>query len=192
MGVLDELELLEPGNRAEWRAWLEQNAASSPSVWLAIGKKGNTRTTLTYDQAVEEALCFGWIDSTVRKLDGDRYKQLFSRRKPGSTWSRINKERIARLEAEGKIVSLGLAAIESAKRSGSWNALDQVENLIVPDDLARALASNPTARENFEAFPPSARKLFLYWIANVKRPERLAERIAETVRRAAEGRRLTE
>ena len=192
MGVLDELELLEPGNRAEWRAWLEQNAASSPSVWLAIGKKGNTRTTLTYDQAVEEALCFGWIDSTVRKLDGDRYKQLFSRRKPGSTWSRINKERIARLEAEGKIVSLGLAAIESAKRSGSWNALDQVENLIVPDDLARALASNPTARENFEAFPPSARKLFLYWIANVKRPERRAERIAETVRRAAEGRRLTD
>jgi len=192
MGGLDELELLEPANRGEWRTWLTRNGDSATSVWLAIGKKGNTVTTLNYEQAVEEALCFGWIDSTVRKLDDARYKQLFSRRKPGSTWSRINKERVARLEAEGKIAPAGLAAVELAKQNGSWNMLDQVESLIVPDDLARALASNPTALENFEAFAPSARKMFLYWIANVKRPEKRAERIAETVRRAAEGRRLTD
>jgi uncharacterized protein YdeI (YjbR/CyaY-like superfamily) len=192
MGGLDELELLEPANRGEWRTWLTRNADSAASIWLAIGEKGNTVTTLTYEQAVEEALCFGWIDSTVRKLDDARYKQLFSRRKPGSTWSRINKERVARLEAEGKIAPAGLAAVELAKQNGSWSTLDQVENLIVPDDLARALASNPTALENFETFSPSARKMFLYWIANVKRPEKRAERIAETVRRAAEGRRLTD
>jgi uncharacterized protein YdeI (YjbR/CyaY-like superfamily) len=192
MGGLDELELLEPANRGEWRTWLTRNADSAASVWLAIGEKGNTVTTLTYEQAVEEALCFGWIDSTVRKLDDARYKQLFSRRKPVSTWSRINKERVAQLEAEGKMAPAGLAAIELAKQNGSWNTLDQVDDLIVPDDLARALASNPTALENFETFSPSARKMFLYWIANVKRPEKRAERIAETVRRAAEGRRLTD
>jgi uncharacterized protein YdeI (YjbR/CyaY-like superfamily) len=192
MGGLDELELLEPANRGEWRTWLTRNGDSATSVWLAIGEKGNTVTTLNYEQAIEEALCFGWIDSTVRKLDDARYKQLFSRRKPGSTWSRINKERVARLEAEGKIAQAGLAAVELAKQNGSWNMLDQVESLIVPDDLARALASNPTALENFEAFAPSARKMFLYWIANVKRAEKRAERIAETVRRAAEGRRLTD
>jgi uncharacterized protein YdeI (YjbR/CyaY-like superfamily) len=192
MGGLDELELLEPANRGEWRTWLTRNADSAASIWLAIGEKGNTVTTLTYEQAVEEALCFGWIDSTVRKLDDARYKQLFSRRKPVSTWSRINKERVAQLEAEGKMAPAGLAAIELAKQNGSWNTLDQVDDLIVPDDLARALASNPTALENFETFSPSARKMFLYWIANVKRPEKRAERIAETVRRAAEGRRLTD
>jgi uncharacterized protein YdeI (YjbR/CyaY-like superfamily) len=192
MGGLDELELLEPANRGEWRTWLTRNADSAASVWLAIGEKGNTVTTLTYEQAVEEALCFGWIDSTVRKLDDARYKQLFSRRKPVSTWSRINKERVAQLEAEGTMAPAGLAAIELAKQNGSWNTLDQVDDLIVPDDLARALASNPTALENFETFSPSARKMFLYWIANVKRPEKRAERIAETVRRAAEGRRLTD
>ena len=91
MGVLDELELLEPHDRGEWRAWLERNAGTAPSVWLAIGKKGNTVITLSYEQAVEEALCFGWIDSTVRKLDEHRFRQLYSRRKPNSTWSRINK-----------------------------------------------------------------------------------------------------
>jgi len=192
MGVLDELELLEPHDRGEWRAWLERNAGTAPSVWLAIGKKGNTVTTLSYEQAVEEALCFGWIDSTVRKLDEHRFRQLYSRRKPNSTWSRINKERVARLEAEGKMAPAGQAAIEVAKANGSWSALDHVEDLIVPDDLARALASNPRARENFESFSPSARKAFLYWINNVKSPAKRAERIAETVRRAAEGRRLTD
>jgi len=186
MGVLDELELLEPHDRGEWRAWLERNAGTAPSVWLAIGKKGNTVTTLSYEQAVEEALCFGWIDSTVRKLDEHRFRQLYSRRKPNSTWSRINKERVARLEAEGKMAPAGQAAIEVAKANGSWSALDHVEDLIVPDDLARALASNPRARENFESFSPSARKAFLYWINNVKSPAKRAERIAETVRRTAE------
>jgi uncharacterized protein YdeI (YjbR/CyaY-like superfamily) len=192
VGILDETELLEPASRDKWRAWLARNADSATSVWLAIGKKGNTITKLTYEQAVEEALCFGWIDSTVRKLDDARYKQFFSRRKSGSTWSRINKEREARLEAEGKMAPAGLAAVELAKQNGSWNTLDQVEDTIVPDDLSRALASNPTALENFEAFSPSTRKMFLYWIADVKRPEKRAERIAETVRRAAERRRLTD
>jgi uncharacterized protein YdeI (YjbR/CyaY-like superfamily) len=189
---LDDLPLVEPRDRAEWRAWLERNADTTASVWLAIGKKGGTVTSLTYEQAVEEALCFGWIDSTVRKLDEARYKQLFSRRKPRSTWSRSNKERVARLEAEGMMAPAGLAAVELATENGSWSTLDEIEDLIVPDDLARALAASPPALANFESFSPSARKMFLYWIANVKRPEKRAERIAETVRRAAAGLRLTD
>jgi uncharacterized protein YdeI (YjbR/CyaY-like superfamily) len=193
MGIRDEQELLQPRDRDEWRAWLERNADSAlSSVWLAIGKKGGTVTSLTYEQALEEALCFGWIDSTVRKLDEHRYMQLFSRRKPKSTWSRTNKERVARLEAEGKMAPAGRAAIETARANGSWNALDEVEAMRVPDDLAEALAANPRALENFEAFSPSARKMFLYWISGVKSPAKRAERIAETVRRAAEGRRLTD
>jgi uncharacterized protein YdeI (YjbR/CyaY-like superfamily) len=162
MSAPNELELLEPRNRSEWRAWLERNAGTAPSVWLAIGKKGNPVTSLTYEQALEEALCFGWIDSTVSRLDEHRYRQLFARRKPRSTRSRTNKERVARLEAEGKMAPTGLAAIEVAKANGSWSALDDVEDMIVPDDLARALASNPHALESFQSFSPSARKAFLY------------------------------
>ena len=101
MAALDELELLELRDRAEWRSWLERNAGTAASVWLAVGKKGSTVTTLTYEHALEEALCFGWIDSRARKLDEQRYRQLFARRKPRSPWSRTNKERVRRLEAEG-------------------------------------------------------------------------------------------
>ena len=192
MSAPNEMELLEPRNRSEWRAWLERNAGTAPSVWLTIGKKGNPVTSLTYEQALEEALCFGWIDSTVRRLDEHRYRQLFARRKPSSIWSRTNKERVARLEAKGKMAPAGLAAIEIARANGSWNALDDVEEMIVPDNLARALASNPRALERFESLSPSARKAFLYWINNVKSPAKRAERIAETVRRSAEERRLTD
>ena len=161
MTNLDELELIEPRNREQWRAWLERNADSAPSVWLALGKKGGTVTTLTYDEALEEALCFGWIDSLVRKLDDQRYKQLFARRKPRSNWSRINKEKVARLEAAGKMTPAGRAAIELAKANGSWTALDHVEDGIVPDDLAAALAANPDALSNFDSFTAAQRKMYL-------------------------------
>ncbi|MGZ4398935.1 MAG: YdeI/OmpD-associated family protein [Gaiellaceae bacterium] len=190
MSALDELELLEPNDRDEWRAWLEGNHAEASRVWLAIGKKGGARTSLSYEQAVEEALCFGWIDGIVQRLDDERFRQLFARRKERSTWSRSNKERVARLEAEGRMRPAGLAAVETAKANGSWTVLDEVEDLVVPDDLAAALRSRPAALRNFEAFPPSARKAFLYWVAGVKSPLKRAERIAETARMASENRRL--
>jgi uncharacterized protein YdeI (YjbR/CyaY-like superfamily) len=115
---------LEPANRGKWHAWLTRNADSAASIWLAIGKRGDTVTTLAYEQAIEAALCFGWIDSIERKLDDARYGQLFSRRKPVGTWSRINKERVARLAAERKMAPTGFATIELAKQNGNWNTLD--------------------------------------------------------------------
>lgn len=185
---LKDLPLLEPSSRAEWRAWLDANHATSPGVWLAVGKKGNTRTALTYEAAVEEAVCFGWIDSTVNKLDDDRFKQLLTPRKPGSTWSRSNKERVERLVAAGLMAPAGLAAVDAAKASGSWNLLDSVDALEVPGDLARALDADRRAAVNFANFTDSTKKLALYWIASAKRPETRANRISETVAAAAEGR----
>jgi uncharacterized protein YdeI (YjbR/CyaY-like superfamily) len=184
------LPLLEPGNRAELRAWLESNHASSPGVRLAVGKKGNGVTALTYDEAVEEGLCFGWIDSTTRRLDEDRFAVSFTPRKPKSTWARSNKIRVARLIAEGRMTPAGLAAIEVAKANGSWTSLDDIEALVVPEDLATALAAAPVAEAGFAAMSASARRLALHWISSAKRPETRARRIAETVAAAIEGRRM--
>jgi uncharacterized protein YdeI (YjbR/CyaY-like superfamily) len=182
-----DLAFVEPSSRAEWRAWLEANHATSPGVWLAVGKKDGTVTTLTYDEAVEEALCFGWIDSIVNRLDRHRFKQLFTPRKPGSAWARSNKERVERLTREGRMAPAGLAAIDAAKANGSWTLLDDVEDLVVPDDLAAALDENPAASRSFAAFSGSALKMILYWVATAKRPETRAKRIAQTVSAAAEG-----
>jgi uncharacterized protein YdeI (YjbR/CyaY-like superfamily) len=130
MGRLETLEQLEPADREEWGRWLEANHASSPGVWLAVGKKGGTRTQLNYEAAVEEALRFGWIDSTVRKLDDDRFRQLYTPRRPRGTWAPSNKRRIARLIAEGRMMPAGLAAIERAQENGSWDLLDDEGNLV--------------------------------------------------------------
>lgn len=180
--------LLEPSGRDEWRAWLEVNHVSSPGVWLAVGKKGNQRTTLTYEDAVLEALRFNWIDSTVNRLDADRFKQLFTPRRTGSTWSASNKQRVERLDAEGLLTPVAIAAIEAAKADGSWSQLDDVDALVVPDDLAAALAEDDAAECGFHSLTASQRKLALYWIASAKRPETRATRIAETVRAASESR----
>lgn len=185
---MSELEFVEPASRDEWRAWLEKHHASSTGIWLAVGKKGNRVTSLDYEAAVEEALCFGWIDSTVNRLDADRFKQLFTPRKPGSTWSRSNKARVERLIAEGRMTPAGLAPVEVAQRNGSWNALDDVENLVMPGDLADALAADTRAERGFAALPESQRKMALYWIAAAKRPDTRARRVREIVQAAAEGR----
>jgi len=185
MSRLDDLELIEPGSRAQWRAWLAEHAADSRGVWLAVGKKGHTVTSLTYDEAVEEALCFGWIDSTVRTLDEARFRQLLTPRKPGSNWSTSNKIRVARLTAEGLMTPAGLSAVERAQADGSWTRLDEIEAEVVPPDLAEALAAVPGAREGFDATPSSARKQALWRIASAKRPETRAARIAEAVRSSA-------
>lgn len=183
-----DLPLVEPRDRAEWREWLQANHASSSGIWLAVGKKGNSVTDLAYEDAVEEAVCFGWIDSTVNRIDAHRFKQLFAPRRPGSAWSRSNKLRVERLEAEGLITPAGLAAIDAAKANGSWTALDDVEDLTVPEDLAAALEANPSAARQFAGFTDSVRKMTLFWISSAKRPETRAKRIDETVSAAAEGR----
>ena len=185
---LADLPLLEPADRAQWRGWLEQNHTTSQGVWLAIGKKGNPVTALSYEEAVREALAFGWIDSVVNRLDEHRFKQLFTPRRPSSVWALSNKRRVEELVEQGLMRPAGMAVIEAAKADGSWYSLDDVESLTVPDDLAEALAADPRASRNFGAFAPSARKMILYWIAEAKRPETRVDRIEQTVRSAREGR----
>lgn len=184
------LELLELPDRSAWRAWLEANHDTSPGAWLAVGKKGGARTALTYEDAVQEALCFGWIDSTTHRLDADRFKQLFTPRKPSSTWSKSNKARVEKLIAGGCMTAAGVAAIEAAKANGSWGLLDEVEALVVPRDLRTALDADRAAAQHFDGFPASARKAALYWIASAKRADTRAKRISRVVGLAAEGRRL--
>lgn len=187
-GSRPEPPLLEVPDRAALRAWLEANHATSPAVRLAVGNKGNAVTALTYDDAVEEGLCFGWIDSTSHAMDGSRHAILFSRRKPRGTWSRSNKERIERLIEQGLMTPAGLAVIDAAKADGSWTSIDDVEAMIVPEDLAAALAAEPGAAAAWAEAPAGQRKIALYRLAGAKRQETRARRVSEIVRAAAEGR----
>jgi len=182
--------LLEVADRSALRAWLEANHALSPGVRLAVGKKGGRTTALTYEDAVEEALCFGWIDSTATRLDDDRYALLYTPRRRGGTWARTNKIRIERLIADGLMTPSGLVAIESAKADGSWESLDHVEDMSTPEDLAAALAEAPEAQAFWNALPPGQRKLSFRWIESARRDETRARRVAATVRAAREGRRM--
>ncbi len=179
-GGMPSLQLYVP-DRDAWREWLASNHASSSGVWLIYDRKTSRKDRLQYADAVEEALCFGWIDSTVRPLDEARYMQLFTPRKPKSTWSKVNKERAARLIRLRVMQPAGRAAIAEAKRNGSWSKIDTVEALSVPPDLAQALAVSAVALKNFNAFSPSSRKGYLHWVHNCVRPETRAERIHTVV-----------
>jgi uncharacterized protein YdeI (YjbR/CyaY-like superfamily) len=178
---------VHPETRTEWRRWLGDNHASSDGVWLVSWKVATGRPMIPYDEVVEEALCVGWIDSRGGRLDDERHLLLLTPRKPGSGWSRSNKLRVERLAAARLMRPAGLAAVAAAMADGSWTALDAVEDLIEPDELAAALDTTPAARERWDGFSPSARKSVLQWIATAKRPETRAKRISETVRLAAEG-----
>ncbi len=174
-----------PKTRSEWRAWLEKNHARTDGIWLISFKKGTGKSRFEYDEAVEEALCFGWVDSKPNKLDEERSMLWFAPRKAGTGWSKLNKERVERLTAMGRMAPAGLAKVEAAKRDGSWNALDSIEALKIPRDLAKALSANRTAQQYFDAFPRSVKRAILEWIASAKKPETRAKRIEETVTSAA-------
>lgn len=185
-----DLPLVEAPTRAAWRAWLEANHATSGSVWLVIHRKGaGAAPHLPPEAVAEEALCFGWVDSRPAKLDAARSLLLVSPRKPGSAWSGINKARVARLLAEGRMAPAGLAAIERAQADGSWGRLDGATALEEPPDLAAALAAHPGAAAAWAGFPPSHRRANLEWVAQAKRAETRAARIAEIATRAARGER---
>jgi uncharacterized protein YdeI (YjbR/CyaY-like superfamily) len=171
-------------DRAEWRRWLERNHERSGAVWLVLGKKNASVRTVSYEEAVEEALCFGWIDSKANPIDDERFKIWMAPRKPRSGWSAVNKRRVSRLIAEDRMAPAGLAAIDAAKADGSWAKLDRSHALKVPRDLASALAGHPNARRHFDAFPPSTRRAILEWIEAAKRPETRARRVEETARLA--------
>jgi uncharacterized protein YdeI (YjbR/CyaY-like superfamily) len=182
---LASLEQVYVTDRAAWRQWLAANHATSPGIWLVFDKKSSRPDRLKYVDAVEEALCYGWIDSTIRTLDDARYVQLMAPRKPKSTWAATNKARVERLIAEGLMSAAGLASIERAKANGAWSSLDAVEAFVVPADLTKALEALPGAAKNFAAFPPSRRKAFLHWISQAVRAETRAHRVAHVVQLAA-------
>lgn len=186
----DGLERLWVPDRASWRAWLEAHHSREAGVWLVSFKKATGKPRVEYEDAVEEALCFGWIDSVVRPLDADRTMQLFSPRKPRSPWASSNKARVERLVAARLMRPAGLAKIEQARRDGSWDMLVAVESLELPPDLRAAFAVAPqAARTHWDAFSPSSRRALLWWIHTAKRPETRARRIATVVDEAAHDRR---
>lgn len=173
-------------DRSEWRAWLEQNHAHSSGIWLIYYKKESGKPRVAYDEAVEEALCFGWVDSRPNAIDGESYMQLFSPRKAKSPWSKLNKQRVESLIRRGLMTPAGLEKIEAAKQDGSWGSYDGIEELAIPPDLAEALAADPTAQANFMAFSPSSKKNILWWIESARRPETRLKRVTGTVTLAAQ------
>ena len=154
--VMDEAERLEFTAAAEWRAWLAANHARMTGVWLVQYRPSSGKPAIPYEEAICEALCFGWVDSTYRRVDDERGMLWWSPRRKGSLWARSNKERVARLEVEGRMTDAGRAAIEAAKADGSWSILESVEALVMPDDLEAALAGLPGALEQWAAFTPTA------------------------------------
>jgi uncharacterized protein YdeI (YjbR/CyaY-like superfamily) len=184
MGAQGASDEVVAKDREAWRRWLERHHATSDGVWLLVAKKRSGLPSVTYEEAVEEALCFGWIDAKSNALDDRRYKQWMARRKQGSGWAASNKRRVERLIAEGRMAPAGLRAIEDAKADGSWTKLDGIEALEVPNDLARALKRHPNARKHFDAFPPSARRAILQWIDTAKKVETRVKRVEEAARLA--------
>ena len=186
--TLPGVELLLP-DAAAWRAWLEENHDTVPAVWLVLTKKGGTVTRLDYAGALEEALCFGWIDGVTNTLEDGRQAQLLTPRRRGSGWSPSNKERVERLIADGRMTSAGLLAIDAAKADGTWSMMDAAEALIEPAELASALDANPEARRQWDGFPRSPRRALIWWVMSAKRPETRQRRVTTIVEEAAEGRR---
>jgi uncharacterized protein YdeI (YjbR/CyaY-like superfamily) len=181
--------IFHPADLAAWREWLEQHHGSERGVWVASWRTGSGRERVPYEHLVEEALCFGWIDSTAGTLDDERGLQLMTPRKPKSGWTRLNRSRVAALEAAGRMTDAGRAAVERAKANGWWDRYDAVEDLVEPTDLAAALDGSPSARAAWDTFPPSARKQMLWWVLTAVRPETREQRIAKIVTEAEQGRR---
>lgn len=186
MGVMDDAERLEPASVQEWSDWLRAHHEQPQGVWLVSPRRAVERP-FSYDAAVREALRFGWVDSTVRPVDEVRTMMWFAPRRRGSMWTRINKGRVADLEAAGLMEPAGAAAVTLARESGMWTLMDEVEDGVVPDDLEAALDAHPGAREHWDSWSPSARKMILTWIVLAKRPETRAARVATSAEKAARG-----
>ena len=169
-------------DREEWRKWLEENHSVIQGIWLVYYKKTSGRSRISYNDAVEEALCFGWIDGKIKRVNDDYYVQWFTPRRPGSRWSELNMSRVRNLIKEGRMAPAGLLEYEKAikKPSLSYNT-NKDENLIVPDDLLIALKNNDTSYKNFINFPPSSRRLYVFWLNDAKREETRKNRIIKIV-----------
>lgn len=172
-------------DRTVWRKWLERNHQKKNFVWLILYHQTSKTRSIRVAEAVEEALCFGWIDSTPNKRDHESYYIYYARRKPGSVWSKINKERVERLIASGAMTEAGMARIREAKEDGSWETLDSIDRMEMPEALEKGFRRKKRAKDNFLKFPPSVKKQIYHWINTAKTPETRRKRIQETVSSAA-------
>lgn len=186
--VRDDVEVVRPADRAAWRAWLVRHHTRADGVLVEHVRQRSSLPGPRYEDIVEEALCFGWIDGTARSVDEDHTGLYVAPRRPGSVWAGSNKERVERLEAAGLMTEAGRAAVDRARQDGSWTVLDGPAALLVPDDLAAALATASGARDGFDALAPSLRRQLLAWVAMARRPDTRQRRIAAVVEGAREGR----
>jgi uncharacterized protein YdeI (YjbR/CyaY-like superfamily) len=183
--VRGKVKTLYAPSASAWRNWLASHHNKEKNIWLIIYHKESKTKSVYYPEAVDEALCFGWVDGKPNKRDNESFYQFFAKRNPKSNWSKINKEKVERLVKENKMTAAGLEMVALAKENGTWTALDQIEALVVPPDLKKALKTFPLALTNFEAFPKSVKRGILEWIANAKLPETRQKRIIETTTLAA-------
>lgn len=183
----EEIEHFYPTSQKEWRKWLEKNHQKKEAVWLIQYKKASNKPSIVWSDAVDEALCFGWIDSKAVTIDEISFKQYYCKRKPTSVWSKINKEKIKKLTADNKMTEAGLACIEIAKQNGSWTLLDEVEELIIPKDLDKAFKNNKGAKKHFLSLSKSKQKMLLQWLVLAKQPQTRQKRIDEIALCASEG-----
>lgn len=181
-----DIETFCPASRREWRRWLQEHHDKKQSVWLVYYKKELNLPTITWSEAVDEALCFGWIDSTVRSVDTERFMRFFSKRKPNSVWSKINKEKVQRLIEQQLMTPAGSHSIETAKQNGSWTILDDVEALTIPKDLEKAFKLQPGSKAFFLSLSKSARKSILQWLVLARQAATRQKRIAEITELAAQ------
>jgi len=186
MELKDGVQTFHAASQEEWRTWLERNHATEKSVWLIIYKKESEVPSVYYPEAVDEALCFGWIDSKPNKRDHKSYYQFFAKRNPKSNWSAVNKAKVEKLMKAKRMAPAGLAMVELAKRNGTWTALDDVDKVLMPHDLQALFNQNQDALANWEKFARSSRRGILEWILNAKKPETRQKRIEETVALAAQ------
>lgn len=178
---------ITPKSPEEWREWLEQNHLNEDSVWVVMYKKNKSFPVMSWSDAVDVALCYGWIDSTRRPIDEFSFIQYYSKRKPKSNWSKINKAKVERLIKEGLMKEAGHKSIEIAKQNGSWTILDSIEALIVPEDLQYAFEENPEAERYYNGLSNSVRKMVLHRVTMAKRPETRLKRITEVVEKLGNG-----
>lgn len=181
------LETFCPASQEDWRQWLAEHHAARQSVWLICYRVKTGVPTISWSDAVDEALCFGWIDSTRKTIDDEKFMQFFTRRKPTSVWSKINKEKVKRLIENGVMMPAGYTSIDTAQQNGSWNILDAVEELEIPEDLEMEFNNQSGSRDFFLGLSKSARKAILQWLVLAKRPETRQKRIMEIAELAARG-----
>ncbi len=170
-------------NRHDWRTWLEANYATAIEVWLIHYKKHTGKPGLSLEEAVEEALCFGWIDGVLKPIDNEKYALRYSPRRRGSVWSEVNKRRVRKLIRQGLMTEAGLAQVKEAKANGEWRATALREDTSnIPDDLRQALKANPRVQRSFDRLAPSHKRQYIYWISSAKTDKTRQRRIQETVR----------